>query len=553
MPIADVLYGFKEVDEALPAYEEAERYANGNVAEWFSSERIASMIKSTATPHRFNLARIPITSLQDRVELTAVQDPDSESVTSALQEIWDANNMDIYIPHLINKTFTFGDAYLQVWPVLSDEDPDSEVDDPADLDSTDEDLALAGVELVVHDPKAVRVLYDPLNHRRKLFTIMRWETVLETGHTVWRVDLYYPDQIERYQSKPTGDLAKPEGWEEFTGDEDPGNPDAHILPNVFGEIPFFHFRTDLPYGQPIHAPAYGCQDALNKSLITQLSVMDAAGWPERYSLVEPGAELDQALDSPNDWDDEDVDSTDTLRGGQVGQGRTGPGIHQEFKGVKEVGQFDAADPMAFLEPAGFYVRLMAQLTNTPLHRFDPTGSLPSGESLKVAEAPQVKVALRQITMATAPMLEAWKFALQVAGITVRTLTCTWAPPQSATGLSDWETVKAKQDAGVPVDQTLVEAGYEETEVQGWLEAGAEELDLTRRVGLLATFAEGVSKLSGLVATGVMTAEQVDSVIKDITGLTVPAAPAKDRVPLAARPAPPGSAPAPRPAKAGDVR
>lgn len=556
MSIADVLYGWDAVERALPDYLEAERYYTGDVDEWFSTPKIKAMVASTGIRHRFNLASIPVTSLADRVELLGVVAPDSEETTKAVEEIWAANNLDIHYPDLITKTFYYGDAYIRVWPtdtvdMDNPEEAEAELDE---ADGVDDALGQAGVEFVVYDPKNVRMIYDPENHRRKLYTIVRWPMIDPAKQEFWRVDLYYADRIERWQSKPGQPGNQASDWEEYgdarpaaildaiTAEQDRPEPDdaddqgpGHILPNPFGENPFFHYRTALPYGVPVHQKAYGCQDAVNKALVTQLNVMDSAGWPERYGLVEAGAELDQAMDNPNDFDDEDVVS-DSATAKNTNM-KSGPGVFHKLTGMKEVGAFDAADPMAFLEPAGFYVRLMSQLTNTPLHRFDPTAEMPSGESLKTAEGPQVKMAKRQMTMASAPTVESWKFAFRTLGQQVPKLEATWAPAQSATGLSDWQEVEAKQKAGVPIDQTLVEAGYDETTVQEWLEQGSEELDLTRRVGLLATFAEGVSKLAGLVATGVMTAEQVDTVIKDITGLTVPAAPEEDRVPVAMRPPP----------------
>jgi hypothetical protein len=55
------------------------------------------------------------------------------------------------------------------------------------------------------------------------------------------------------------------------------------------------------------------------------------------------------------------------------------------------------------------------------------------------------------------------------GLKVRpgTLSVQWEPVERATSLEDWQTVMAKQEAGVPVDVTLEEAGYTAEQAEEW--------------------------------------------------------------------------------------
>lgn len=498
--IDDLIAGWTALTDAAPGYEEAERYYFGQVPEWFASARISNLIANTGERYRFNLAKTPVNVMHDRVELTSVSVPGDETRSKLIELIWDANDMDVHYPDLFLKMFIYGDSYLQVWPIIEESE-------------TDEALEIAGVELTVHNPKHTRVMYDPENSRRKQYVIKRWP-VMVNGQETWRVDLYYPDVVERWQSIPASDYARPEVWRPL--EDETGSTDDSVLVNEWGEIPFFHYRNALPYGIPEHIAGYGCQDAVTKMLITQLTTTDSHGWPQRWALTDAGAEVDRGNDN-------DVFGDEDTRG-QVAQEqrRAGPGDIEEFVGKKAVGQFDAAEPGVFLDPAHFYVRLMAQLTDTPLHYFDPSGDTPSGESLKVAEAPLVKkISARQVLLRGA-VSETWVFVMSLVSSKVARIDVRWAPAASATGSSDWEVIAAKQAAGVPQDQTLIEAGYEVEVVQRWLDTVPESLSIEKRLELLKTLSEAIPRLSEAVTAGLLSQESAASVVSGLIEQAVPA-------------------------------
>lgn len=502
--IEDLLNGWAELEEAASGYEEAEQYYDGRVEEFFSSTRIRQAVAATGARYRFNVAKTPVNVVADRVELSAVTVPDDTTSSALIEQVWDANDMDVHYPDLFKKVFIYGDAYLQAWPIL---EPDPMMDG---------ELALAGVELSVHGPKHCRIVYDIENPRRKAFVIKRWPVKSE-GHECWRADLYYPDGVERWVSLPGANLADQAGWaphlDEGESDED------WLIESPWGEIPFFHYRNALPYGVPEHLAGYGCQDAVNKNLINQLCTADTHSLPVRYALTDAGAELDHA--GNDSWPDDTVE-----RGGlDVGSTQmtpTQPGAFLDLVGKKSVGQFDAADPGVFLRPAEFFIRLMAQLTDTPMHYFDPTGDAPSGESLRVAEAPLVKKVQHRQVMLRGSVVETWSFVLRLLGRSVPRVDVRWAPAASATGASDWEVVSAKQSAGVPQAQTLLEAGYEAEQVKTWFDAAPEALDLSRQVELLGKLSEIVARLREGVDAGLISQQEATAVVAQLVRQAVPA-------------------------------
>lgn len=497
--IDDLLAGWAELEASHDQYEEAEAYYEGKTEEWFSSARIRQAVAATGARYRFNLAKTPVNVMADRVELSAVTVPDDGTASQLIEAVWDANDLDVHYPDLFQKMFTYGDAYLQVWPVL-------EADE-----TLDGELFIAGVELTVHGPKHCRVIYDPENARRKAYVIKRWP-VKVGGRERWRTDLYYRDVIERWISLPGAQLSEDTSWVPFL--EDGESDDDWTIPNEFGEIPFFHYRNALPYGVPEHVAGYGCQDAVNKMLITQLTTTDSHGWPQRYSLT------DNALDDAHtqDWLDAEPGG---LVGDSVAADPAAPGSILDFVGKKAVGQFDAAQPNVFLQPAELYIRLMAQLTTTPLHYFDPSGDAPSGESLRVAEAPLVKKIQNRQVMLRGAVQETWGFVLRLLNRDVPRVDVRWAPPASASGTSDWQTVKAKQDAGVPQQQSLVEAGFEAEVVARWFDETPEGMDLTKKLDLLSKLSETIPNLQAAVEAGLLPAESAASVIGQMLNQVAP--------------------------------
>ena len=472
--IADLLEAWAEVEHATPEYLEAEAYATGEVDEVFASTgEVARKLAAASRHYRFPMISVPIRARVERCKLTAVKG-ENDGVTERITEIWDANDLDVWYPELFWKTFMYGDAYLMVWPIVDDDAEELEGGSPAD-----DELVAAGIEFTVHDPKHCRMLYDPENARRKRVLINRWQidSGEGDGSKVWRADLWYADTVEHWVSLKDGDLSSEEGWAEFEEED----PERGVIPSAephdAGEIPFFHHRTALPYGVPVHKMGYGAQNAITKELCTQLDTSDSQGWPQRWRLLDPDAELDQNSDDPQWLDDADAPvfgpSGVKAQGGTNTSLRTGAGTMQTYPGTKEVGQFDAADPMLFLEPALIYIKLLATLTSTPAHHFypedTPMGQAPSGAALTKAEAPLIAAVQRLQTLQRGAVREEWTFGLGLTGVTVKpgALSVQWEPVERATSLEDWQVVMAKQEAGVPLERTLEEAGYTAEEAEEW--------------------------------------------------------------------------------------
>lgn len=482
----DLDEALESLHDALPGYEKAESYYDGTVKEKFLNKAVQQLLTGSDTDFNVNLAGRVVDAVQDRMEIAAVtaepiddseEDDDTEDVTEsdnsvasasgmlgveqpdvpemteeekaldqAVSKIWRDNEMDIEAPEVHEKMLEYGDAYLFVGLCDDEDEPEDKVD------------------LFFNSPKNVRILYEDENPRKKRLSIKRWEVGPKANKRI-RLNLYYKDGTYKFISKGASDRSGSADFQVFTDDS---TDDMGYLANDTGEIPFFHFRTARPYGRPEHQKAYGCQDALTKIITNMMSTSDFAAFPQRWALQETGTTTDDDLD----WDEGDGGATADTKNPSDLQSQliSGPGRIWPLRNMKAVGQFQSADVSQFLQPLDKFTGLMAAVTATPVSYFLVTlgaqSTAVSGESQRKGESPFIsKVNARQLS-AEATWQDAVGYGLRLLGMEAE-VKVRWAPTQIVSGKEGWEGVQAQQKAGVPVRQTLLEAGYTEAEVTSW--------------------------------------------------------------------------------------
>lgn len=453
----DLKRGLAELEECSPEYARAETYYKGSVAEYFTSPRLQRLMKQAGIDVRFNFAKTPVNAVSDRLEINAIvasgsSETEGNVATEVIRRVWEGNDLDLEAPGIMRNACKFGDAYVIVWP--------------AESGHGIEGGPIEGVEIHYNSPQTTRIIYDTERPNVPVFAIKKWAETDDDGVELHRVDLYYPDRIEKYISdvKTKGEEAK--DYHEFVDEEGDEWPYA----NPFDQIPVFHFRTDRPYGVPLHKDFYGPQDAINKLIISHLSSVDFSAFPQRYALEELGKDTSDVMG------DDDADLTFDADAAGVDddqeQLKSEPGTVWMLKNIKSAGQFESARPEVFTDPMAVYLRAGAQITNTPLHYFDPSGDQPSGESLRTAEAPFIKM-VRYLQMSFgSTWRQVFEFVLAIMDVNNDGIQVNWAPPQSAGDQEFWDVAEKKIRAGVPVRQILLEAGYTADQVDEWLTATA---------------------------------------------------------------------------------
>lgn len=436
-----LLAALEELDDANEHYERARQYYEGEVPEYFASPRLRRAMMRTGIAFRFNFAKVPVDAVVERLQLAAVTCATDAAADNTLRDIWLRNKIPLQSRQILLRACEFGDAYVMVWP-----SPDTD----------------GAVDVFYNSPQCARVFYDPENPLRKSHAIKRWETA--DGRT--RVDVFYPDRIEKWITRPKAKGDRAQDWEPYTD----SLGDSWPYDNPYGEIPLFHFRTDQPYGTPEHKGFYGPQDAIHKLVLSHLAGVDYQAFPQRYALMDPDTDSSEAAEADEDtfaFPDSGTGSTVPPAGEARSQFSADPGSVWYMKGLKGVGQFDTADHHNFTDPMLVYLRFGAEITNTPLHRVDPTGDHPSGQSLRTAEAPFVaKIEDLQLAFGDEAR-EMFGFALRVAGHPAAEVTVRWTPAQTVNDLEGWQTVAQKIAAGVPPRQAFLEAGYSDEQCDKW--------------------------------------------------------------------------------------
>lgn len=390
-------------------YREAENYYEGNVAEQFNGNaKLRRALKVTGHKGLHNYCRVVVDAVLDRLEIANITAPTDEA-QAKVNQLWEINEMALEESEIHRRALEYGDCYALVWP-----------DEEGDL-------------LVSYNsPRTTALVYDPENPRKKLYAVKMWKQDENTT----RLNVYTPEVIQKY-SVNSSEVTEGTNWTHIGSEENP-----------FDEVPVFHFRTHRPYGKPEHFAAYGAQNDINKLLATHMFTVDYQGAPQRYALAYTG-EHDVVDFEDDETERENINSL-----------QSHPGNLWYLKGIMNVGEFRPADPDVFWKPIESLKRSMAALTQTPMHFFERAINVPSGESLRVAEAPLMKkVRDRQVAFGAA-WRDLFRFMLKVEGFDTD-VEVKWKALESMDSLDEWDVMLKKINAGLSHRQALREGGYDE--------------------------------------------------------------------------------------------
>lgn len=511
----DLTRAVTEINEHADEYRLADNFYRGKVEEVFAgSSRIVRLLKEAGKHFRTNLAATPVDAVLNGLEITSVTIPNAsgevdQKMTDIFKEkVWDANELDLYLPDWLREIGKEGDAYLMVWEGAEDNT----------------------CEIHVRKPVSSRMFYDEENPREKLFYAYLWKV---KGNRK-RVNLLYPDRVEKYLSK-IKDPKSADDFDQYEEDGDGGWPVTH----GYDEVAAFHGRSDHPYGVPDHYNAYGPQNQLNKVIATHMSSVDFVGFPQRAALQDAPIEDDGDL-----WDQDDNEGT-----GGTGIPDTDdesklvshPGSLWLLKNTKSLVSLPAADADNFLKPIDKAAQLMSAATGTPIRFFNGTqGQQPSGASLREDDNRLNSRRAMRILLAGAALRDAFTFAMRkVLGYTdCPEVVINWKPVRRAELLDEWQTIQAKQEAGVPRDVTLLEAGYTPSQISDWNASAPDPgKGLEERIALMERLAGAAEKLAAAAELGALDMSVVQSLMagflpapEDEDGNPLPAPPPQDEGP-----------------------
>lgn len=393
-------------------YKTARSYYDGDVPEVFATSRLRAAFKQTGDRSRLNFCRTVVHAVSNRLEVGNISGG-SERANAVIRKVWEDNDLGLEADDTHRMACALGDYYALAWP---DEEGEWVV--------------------TFHSPLNAAIVYDPMNRRKKMYGVQLWRS----GENEHRMNILTPTEVRKYKSN-SGTVTESLHWTLVDTSDNP-----------FGEVPMFHYRTQRPQGRPEHYEAYDGQNAINKLFITNMHTIDYHGAPVRYALSGGG---DGEL---NDFDENETDREN------VGALKNGPGELWYLQGVTKVGEFKPADSDAFWKPIKETLRSMAVVTDTPMHFFERTGNNPTGNGLRVAEAPLLKKVEDRKRMFGYAWRDLFRFILKAEKIKAEVVVY-WKTNESLDELERWDVSLKKINAGLSHRQALREGGYTNDQIE----------------------------------------------------------------------------------------
>lgn len=409
------------VVDKLPCYEEAQAYYDGLVPETFASIEMARLLRRTSDAGNLNYARVVVDAVFNRIEIANVRGS-SENATRRLSDLWENNDLAVEAREIHRNTLVYGDTYAVVWPGENGE-----------------------TEIVYNSPLVMSMVYEPGTVRQKKYAVKLWKDSEE----LYRMNIYTRENLIKYSARTQAVVPGTE-WEV-----------TDSIPNPWGEIPVFHFRTDGQFGRPEHKDAYGAQDSIHKHFVRSLLIADYQSAPQRWALTKHDESTDVGDYNEGDTDRENITALSNK-----------PGAMWFLRNIDQVGEFKPANPDVFWAPIENSVKAMAGLTQTPMSYFDKTSNQ-SGEAGRAAEAPLIKKVKDRETSFASTWKELLRFVLKIEKVTSK-VEVRWVNPESLDNLDFWDVQLKKINAGLSHRQALREAGYEEDEITRIMEERQQE-------------------------------------------------------------------------------
>jgi hypothetical protein len=414
-------------------YRLASDYYLGDHRLAFATDKFQSEFGERLKEFSDNLCPAVVDSLVDRLTVTGFDVAQQEALSAHAWDIWQRNRMDMWASDVHREALLKGDGYVIVWP------------DPLTGDAV----------FWPQEAELMAVRYDPDTPDKIVLAAKLWADL--DGY--WRLNLYYPDRIEKYRSQAQvyNWTWSENAWKNFWPLSSFAAPDVaastqDTVPNPWGEVPVFHMPNKQRhwYGWSELLDVIPLQDALNKAGADMLVAMEFSAFRQRWVT---GMKVEVGPD---------------------GKPKAPPfeaGVDRIFSSSDpnaRFGTFDASDLKQFLAVQEDLRAEIARVSGTPLHYlFITRGDFPSGEAMKSAEARFTrKIQDRQVTFGNR-WEEALAFALRVEGenVVASDVETLWetASPRSESELL--VSLGMKQAIGIPQEQLWREAGYTVDQIQ----------------------------------------------------------------------------------------
>lgn len=374
-------------------------------------------------------------AIADRLQIEGFVD-DAGKASTAANDLWIANGMDISHGEVHIESLIAGDGYVIVWPDMTTGEP---------------------------------ILFPNYADRMAVACKEENPRELEAALKVWRqrsgkirANLYTTTHLEKWVTKSAAEEPPEdaESWERFEEEGDTAWPIPYLGNYAQGRVPVFHFGNNArmgEYGISELASIIPLQDRLNQTLATLAVAEEHQSFRQRWATG-----IQQVKDA---------------EGKTVSPWIGGPGqLWATSSKEAQFGDFEAADLGQFNETAEGWELRIARTARIPIHYLLGGENAPSGEMLKTAEGPFVaKIADRQRERG-ATWADCMEYALRAKSGTEANLSPVWKSAESRSDNDFWRNAGLRRDRGVSDQQILREFGYTDEEIEKMLEEIAEKGD-----------------------------------------------------------------------------
>lgn len=485
-------------DSRLSHYATFEEYYDGE-QRTMVSDRAATYLQVCGFQFAENVCDVVIDSMAERMEVTgfvpnfeadesaeddAQEQPDDTTdpttivaaaphtrpLTDYLAWAWDVNRMDDRQGTVHTNVLKLGDYFAMV-------DFDDELQQP---------------KIVLNRPHCIRPIYSDENPDELTVVVKRWDTKdiapsNPSGTRIHRLNLYFPNRVEKYFRPATSENGD---WYQHVDEGDamwpiPWTMDGTPVGEPIG-IPVIHFRNKpkgKTYGVSEIRKVLPQQDLLNKTVLDLNEVCDYQGWPQRWIAGITEGEQQAIRNHPGE-------------------------IFMASESDAKFGAFPMADLDKFVGVVEHTMQRIAGLSRTPMRFLILTGGAPSGESIRAGDAGLVgKVRDRfksignnwEDVMTLVARIAKSRGAAAVAGVDFPVdmrIAVAWRDPELRNDEADWKTAQEQQAAGVSVETTLTERGYD-----AGAEAAKREAEAAARIDQArGAFDGGIDAETGAAST-----------------------------------------------------
>lgn len=390
----------------------------------FATDKFRSTFGRLFATYSKNFCARVVDAVVDRLRIVGfgVEGKGDKAAGAAAWTLWTEQHLRRRAREVHTEALTAGDAYVQVWPDAG------------------------GVpRFYVNSARLMTVLYDEEQPGLQRWAAKTWTTT----EGLVRLTLYYPDRIEKYATARKVQAGADLKERLFVRYIVPG--EAWPLVHNYGQTTVFHFANRArvgAFGQSDLAAIIPVQDELNKAVMDMMVAMEIAALQQRYVTGwEP--EIDKMTGRPSALSVE-------------------PGSLWAFASeAARVGEFTAANLQQFLAVQDNSKADIARISGVPMHYLmQQSGSWPSGESIKIAEAPftaKVEAAQDGFGPVWGAAL-AFALTLGTPAITA-TLSPDWKDPEPRSEATFYTNLDIKRNKlGVPEEQIWHEADYTTAEI-----------------------------------------------------------------------------------------